>query len=128
MSVQLRAPFPGVMTICVLPNPELGDSEANTDQVSIRRAMDGTKRTYVKSSLRTKMLLEFRLSREKAFELINFVRSYHSTQMLYVDHLARTWSGYLMNNPVELETYARGVGSTASERVNVTLEFEGIEV
>lgn len=129
MSVQFRAPFPGVTTVCVLPNPRLGDSEANTDTVSLRRSMNGTKRTYVKSSTRRKLLLEFRLSREKAHEWINFVRSYHSTQLLYIDHLARTWSGYLMNNPVELETFARGVGSAShGERVSMTIEFEGEEI
>ena len=126
MTTELRAPYPAIETITVLPNPEFGDSESLTNTVSIRRSMNGTKRTYVKRNARRRMLLDYTLSREKSLELILFVRQYHSTRLGFQDHLGREWQGYLINNPVELETVRRGNGvSNSSERVTVRLEFEG---
>ena len=129
MTTELRAPYPAVETITVLPNPAFGDSEALASQVRIRRSMNGTKRTYVKKNGRRRLLLDYTVSRQKAIELIRFVRQYHSTRIGFLDHLGRLWQGFLVNNPVELETVRSGNGHQCdSERVTLRIEFEGESV
>jgi len=126
MTTELRAPYPAIETITVLPNPAFGDSEALASSVSIRRSMNGTKRTYVKKNGRRRLLLDYALSRAKAHELIRFIRQYHSTRLGFQDHLDRLWQGYLIGNPLELETTRRGNGANpACERVSIRIEFEG---
>ncbi len=44
-----QAPYPTHQTASVLPDPKFSDSEALTDAVSVKRAMDGTRYTYIKT-------------------------------------------------------------------------------
>jgi hypothetical protein len=125
MTLQLSAPYPLVVTTTLLPNPQLGDSEALSDTVAIRRAMDGTMYSYVKRGLRRKLLFDFDLSRMKALELEAFVRAYQASKVLLVDHLSQSWVGHLTGNPVELEGTKRALKSFGNERMSVRLEFEG---
>lgn len=119
--IKLEAPYPAIVTTSFLPNPQLSNAESLTATLTMKRATDGTLRTYVKTKNgRRKMLWNFVLDRGKALELRAFVLSYHSSQLRVTDHEDRVWLGYIMNNPVEFDGAARG-------RVAVTLEFEGIE-
>lgn len=115
MSVRLKA----FQTITYLPNPEFGDSEAILSKVQRKRAIDGTLYTYIKTTIRRKLLLEFNLTREKALELNAFLQAYQGETILLTDHNDITWSGKFTVNPFDFS----GVGR--DEQQAIQLEFEG---
>ncbi len=127
----LQAPYPGLQTTTILPAPKFSDQMALTDAVSVKRAMDGTRYTYVKTKGgRKKVKWTFQLTRNKGLELRAFIQSYFSSQIVVVDHLSRTWLGYLMNNPFEFDTTERAAparqGWAVGEIQSIALDFEGV--
>jgi hypothetical protein len=126
MSVLLQAPWPALETTSVLPNPQFNDIIAPKNSVVIRRAMDGTKRTYVKSNARCKLNYTFMLSRDKALEVRAFLLSYYRAQIQLVNHLNDHWVGYLLNNPFEFLASSRADGTPGGEMFEFAMEFEGI--
>lgn len=118
-------------TTTLLPNPEFSDSESQTSEVSLVRAVDGTKRTYVKTKLgRRKLQWAVRLTRPKAMELREFFRAYYASAVIVVDHNERVWVGNFTNNPFELESDSRAkpdLEGLRGETITVSIEFEGIE-
>lgn len=128
----LQAPYPALQTLTVLPSPKFSDSLALTDAVAVRRAMDGTRYTYVKTKGgRKKLKWEFLLTRNKGLELRAFIQSYFASQILITDHLGRTWIGYFMSNPFEFDTPERGYpprqGWPVGEVQAISIEFEGVQ-
>ena len=129
MSVRLSAPYPTIQTHSFLPNPQLGDSQEPTNEIQVRRALDGTLYTYVKSKLsRQRLVLNFKITSAKASEVWEFVRSYHGSQIQYIDHLGVSWVGYIVNNPFEFTFSEKWTTSCdpVRELVDITIEFEGI--
>jgi len=129
MSVTFAAPYPAIQTTSLLPNPVLGDSEQPTVEVQTRRALDGTLYTYTKTKLgRRKLVINFRVTRMKGLEFYEFIRSYHGYKMKYLDHLDRTWIGYIVNNPFEFTTSERWRSKRYpyGEMMEFTVEFEGM--
>ena len=127
----LHAPFPTLQTMTVLPDPQFSDSMALTDAVSVKRAMNGTRRTYVKTKGgRRKLKVEFRLTRNKGLELRAFIQSYFASKIKVVDHLGRTWIGNFTSNPFEFDTPERAAparqGWVVGEMQVITLDFEGV--
>jgi len=104
MSVRISAPYPTLQTTSILPNPEFSNSENLRVELDIHRAIDGTVRTYVKKKYRQRRGLRwtFRLTRNKAIELREFLLSYHSSEFLVDDHEGRRWRAYVLNNPVDI--------------------------
>ena len=120
--LRLAAPYPGVQTITLLPNPQFSDSEALTAAVSSQQTMDGTLHTYVKTKdSRRKLLFSFNLNRLKALELKAFIQAYYRSKITLTDHNDVMWIGNFTSNPFDLE-------SIVDERQTFTLEFEGCEV
>ncbi len=108
-------------TTTLLPNPEWDNSEQLTGEVTIKRATDGTTYTYIKSKNdRRRLLFRFRLTRQKSFELREFIIAYFSSEVRLIDHNGVTWVGNLLNNPFEFE-------SLSGEEQNIQLEYEGIK-
>ena len=70
---QLQAPYPGLQTTSILPSPQFGDSESLRAEVSVKRAVDGTRYTYVKRKGGRKLQWTFQLTRNKALELRAFI-------------------------------------------------------
>lgn len=129
---EISAPYPGLQTTSLLPNPEFSDTEALTDSVSLKRAVDGTLYTYVKTKGgRRKMTWTFRLTRNKGLELRAFLKSYFASKVYVVDHNARKWVGHFTNNPFEFTTDRKSGPAIQDwprgESQTVTLEFEGVE-
>jgi hypothetical protein len=123
---ELNAPWPGPDCRVYLPNPKFGDSESLAIDMIPKRAMDGTLYTYIKTKgLRRKVVMSFTMTRLKSIELNRFLLMYISRQMKIVDHLSRTWVGYITSNPVEFNTSKRGSPGGGNEVVDVELEFEG---
>ena len=128
---QLEAPYPTVQTTSILPNPEFGDSENLKAQVSTKRAMDGTRYTYVKRKGGRKLQWTFRITRNKGLELRAFIQSYFASQIKVTDHAGRVWIGHFTSNPFEFDTPTRAAPAIApmprGEYQTITIEFEGEE-
>jgi len=129
--LQFQAPYPGVQTISVLPNPQLGDSESLRVNVITKRAMDGTRYTYVRRKGGRTLQWTFRLTRNKGLELRAFIQSYFASTIKVIDHSDRIWIGNFVNNPFEFDTPSRAGPAIApmprGETQVITLEFEGVE-
>jgi hypothetical protein len=113
-----------------LPQPEFGDSEANTGIIELKKSMNNVTYTYVKN-LRLRVLkLNFQLMKAKAWELRDFLISNSATNSNKLIDLY-TWKGekwkvFVQSNPLELVVAGRY--SPTNEKVNVALEFEGFKV
>jgi hypothetical protein len=137
MAFTLLSPSPLIETVTVLPNPNFGDTESTAAELNILRTVDGSRRTYVKtrgsggSTNSRRLRWDFRLTRTKALELLEFYRSYSSVKVAIEDHNGRTWVGNFVNNPLEVQMARRGnPGSQAwplGETCVCSIEFEGVE-
>jgi hypothetical protein len=128
---EIQAPYPGVQTTSVLPNPAVGDTLALRASVQTKRALDGTLFTYVKRKGGRKMQWTFNLTRNKGLELRAFIKSYFASEVRIVDHMGRVWVGNFINNPFEFTTDRRSAPAIApmprGEQQTITIEFEGVE-
>ena len=131
MSFQLQAPHPSLQTTTILPNPKFGDGEGLRNEVKIKRAMDGTRYTYIKRKGGRKMQWTFKLTRNKGLELRAFVQSYFASVLVVTDHNDRVWIGNFINNPFEFDTPERAAPAISpmprGESQVITIEFEGEE-
>lgn len=133
MSLLLEAPFPALSTSTILPSPLFSNSNAPQHEINIKRANDGTRRTYVKNIPRRKLIWNFRLDRVKALELRQFLSTYYADKIRITDQDGVIWFGYLTNNPFEFDTPGRAgrsdtpITGVRNERQTITLEFEGTQ-
>ncbi len=128
----LQAPHPTLIATTLLPNPQFGDAERLTDEVQVKRAMDGTTYAYVKTkNNRRNLRWTFRLTRNKALELRAFIQVYYAAKIRATDHNERIWIGNFVNNPFEFDTPSRASPAIApmprGETQEITIEFEGVE-
>lgn len=125
--IKLRAPFPTLQTMMVLPNPEFGDSEAPQNKVNVRRAMDGTMYSYVQSGAgNTELDYELSLTRLKALEFAAFVRSYQAFQIQLTDHLDKVWLGTIVTDIVDIVAKSIDRTKPGGERVSIRFQFQGV--
>jgi len=126
-----EAPYPGIETTSVLPNPEFGDGENLKVSMTTKRAMDGTRYTYVKRKGGRKLQWTFKLTRNKGLEVRAFIQSYFASQTRVTDHNGRVWVGHFTVNPFEFDTPSRAGPAIApmprGENQVITFEFEGEE-
>ena len=101
-----------------LSDPEFGDSIGNVVQVKSKYTMNGDLYTNKKTSTSKKMIFSFNLPRGRALALIEFIKSYLSSRIKIEDHVGKIWSGYIITNPIPLETEVGEYGS-------IGFEFEG---
>lgn len=128
MTVRLGAPYPALQTFTYLPNPQFGDLEGARQTVNVKRTINNTRYSYVKTKdTRKRLQLQFTLTRGKALELRAFIVSYYRSKVQLVDHLGETWVGYITTNPNEFESTGRAVGAPGNELQNIQIEFEGIK-
>jgi hypothetical protein len=112
------------------PNPVFGDAESALQTMEIKRSINNTRYTYVKTrNQRRRLSFRFDLSQAKAFELMEFIRSYHRVQVQIVDHLSQKWIGYIITNPNEVESQAKAIKNEGAMfgHGNVQIEFEGVK-
>ncbi len=128
---QLQAPYPSLQTTSILPNPRFGDSEGLRAEVRVKRAMDGTRFTYIKRKGGKKLQWTFKLTRNKGLEVRAFIQSYFASTIVVTDHNDRKWIGNFTNNPFEFDTPSRAAPAIApmprGESQIITLELEGSE-
>lgn len=118
--IQLKAPHPELETTSILPNPQMSDVENHQTELSIKRSMNNTKRTYIKRSPRRLLTYEFILTRQKALELRAFIELYYYSRIVLINHKDEEWVVSLVNNPFEFN-------ATFREYMTITLNFEGIQ-
>ena len=128
-TIQAGHPLPLVTS--VLPNPRFSNSEASVNELTVKRAVTGFRRTYIRRRSRKRSIWSFALTRQKALELRELFLNHHSARFLITDHEGRQWVGQFTNNPFEFDTPSRAAGTTRNgvraERQSITLEFEGVE-
>lgn len=121
----LRAPYPALNTTTLLPSPSFGDQVNLKATVKTLRTMDGTLHTYITCrDAKHKLKWDFKLSKNKALELREFIKAYNSSVIHITDHENNVWVGYLKNNPFEFTSQSRAGGWPGEELIQVTLEFE----
>jgi len=127
-----EAPASGVVTTVFLPNPLFSDTESLTDTVQVKRAMDGTLYSYIKTKNgRRRLQWTFRTTRNKGLEFRAFLLTYFASKVRATDHNGRVWVGNFTNNPFEFDTTSRAAPAISpmprGETQEITIEFEGVE-
>lgn len=115
---QVQAPADLVQTITILPNPQEGDTKNIVPALNLRRAMDGTPHTTIKTNELYDLAYTFIMTREKALELEAFLDIYVGTETKIINHRNEIWVGYFQNDPFEFATESQ-------DRVRIALQFRG---
>jgi len=124
--VLLQAPYPKVEASIVLPAPELDDKENNVSDMFVKRAMDGTRRVYVKRSPSRRLAYTFDLTRQKGLELEAFLNTYNHEHFIMQNWKGEIWDVQLLTNPLDFVQNRRHGPDGAN--VGINLEFEGVKL
>lgn len=122
--VILQAPFDLIQTSVVLPNPLLDDNESLVSNLTLRRSMDNSIRTYVKTNNSRRIRYTFTLDRLKGLELEAFFDAYNGTDIRMINWKGQIWKVKLITNP--LDFVQTGRYGPNSDRTDINLEFEGV--
>jgi len=110
--------------VLILPNAELGDGLRPNSVVLLKRAMDSTVYTNVKTKTdKETYRFSVRLTRKKSIELVEFVFE-HSAKIIRLQWRTLDIDVALRVNPVELELTTRAVVAGSVEETTIQLEFE----
>ena len=104
-----------------LPDPEYSDRIANQVSITSQYTMTGQLHTHKKTNDRYKLFYTFSMPREQSSALMAFLMAYLSTELVINDHLGYAWKGYIITNPLPLETVSGEFGT-------VSFEVEGCEL
>lgn len=114
-------------SVIVLPTPDFGDTQNNSDELINRRSMTGVLYTYVRSTPFRKLHYTFKLGRPKSLELRRFVLLNSAKPIQLTNWKDEIWVVKLLTNPVKLDPKSRW-DNCDNERVDTTLEFEGVRI
>jgi len=133
MSLTIEAPYPAIQTTTILPNPEFGDGISLAAEVDVKRATEGTVRTYISPKNKDKVLeLSWRLTREKSLELRAFIEVYFAHKMRITDHMGRVWVVNMVTEGFDFTTFGRGDfnldSDVAKEMLDIQISFRGQNV
>lgn len=109
-----------------LPAPLFGDSEAETGTLTLRKAMDGTVYTYVKSKNTRKLKYDFELERQKSLQLKQFINLTNSKVLTLSNWKGEIWKVKYLSNPFVFTKTKRW--APTGEAVSISLEFEGMRI
>lgn len=126
--ITLQAPLPGIATTTYLPNPTFGDTEGISSTLTVKRSMNGLRRTYVKKVLDRELSYTFRLTRMKGLELRAFILEYFDSKIKLTNHKNEVWEVYFINNPFEFQQVRRWMNSPGNEETGINLQFRGRKV
>lgn len=104
-----------------LPNPETGDTENLQSTIEIKLALDGTRRTYVRSNPDRLLSYTFRLTRAKALELEVFIENNHSKVFRLHNHKGEDWDVQFITNPFDFV-------DPGPNETTINLQFQGEQV
>lgn len=112
----------------VMPVPNFGNSEGNTDTFTMSKAIDGTTYTTVKRSGTRSIAYEWDISYPKAEELIAFVWEYNTRAITIHTWEGEIWVTRLITNPVTFTDELRPEVCESNSKFTVSLEFEGVRI
>lgn len=121
--VVLQSPHAAI----TLPAPKLNDGQSYSGSVLAKRSMDGETYTYVKKTDLNKLRYTFEIGRPKSLELRSFYLQFNSTVLTLTNWKGEVWRVHVVNNPFDLTMNSR-YAVCDKERVEVTLEFEGVRI
>jgi hypothetical protein len=124
MAVILQVPTN--TTVLPNPNPEFSDVEQALSTITLKRSKTQKRYTYVKTRQRKRLVWNFQLTREKAWELRAFVEAYRNDVITITDFDNDMWRGVIKSNPINFTSSSRD--ALCREAVDVTLEFEVIRL
>lgn len=122
MSFVLQAPNELIQTTSLLPEPSFGDGQGLDSELTLKRAMDGTLYSTIKTNNNRKLSYDFILTRGKTLEVIEFILTYSQYTVRLTNHKDEVWVGYITNNPAELSAIA------IEEENQFRLEFQGRKI
>jgi len=122
----MQAPWPRIEASIVLPAPELDDKENNVSDMLVKRAMDGTRRVYVKRSTSRRLAYTFDMTRQKGLELEEFLTTYNAEHIRMQNWKGEIWDVQLLTNPLDFVQNRRHSPDGANVAIN--LEFEGVKL
>lgn len=131
MSMIFEAPFFTPVTVTILPNPELENTEGQDISVQLKRAIDGTRSSYVKSSDRKTLNFVWQnLGRGKLVELQEFFKLYVGEQVRLTDFRGDQWNVIFSENPIDVSVNTRSVnaGGARKESGSISLELLGVQI
>lgn len=91
--IMFQAPYATPQTSITLPNPQLGDDDAQDIVLSVKRALSGVKYTHIKRNDQRVLNFQLLLTRAKAQEIQLFVEYYYGEEMRLFDWRDRIWKG-----------------------------------
>ena len=112
--------------VIVLPPALFGDSIQNIGHIDIKKAMDGTTRSFIQGTTRKKLTYQWKLSHLKAYELRQFVSRNMSEIITITD-----WNGIMYKTKITLNPFEfgnQGVYEKDREFAEVSMEFEGVKI
>lgn len=102
-----------------LPNPKLSDSDQVDLKTRFGKTYSGAARSYKFTPVGRKILMTFETVRDSKSTLLQvFLQLTHGKQITLLDWYGRTWTGYIINNPIEIVD-----GGT--DKKSFVIEFEG---
>jgi hypothetical protein len=125
----LKGPYPNFTRTLILPNPDLGDSYTPIRELDVKRAVDGTVYSYLKTTTSVRLLFNIQMTRQKSLELEDFYKLNAGNKIELVNHKDIRYLAIFISeldkrnfkkswyNPSDL------LGS--EEAVTISLEFEG---
>jgi len=117
--VILQAPARLPETTTFLKNPEFGDARGLSASVSLKRAMNGTVYTTVKTTGDERLELSFEnVTRQKALEIEDFYRLYAAEEIRLTTHNGDVYVGKFIEG-IEITPVGRG------EHCQFQIVFEG---
>lgn len=127
MSVSISAPYPKEKVTTILPDPQLGNSRATESNIQLKRTMTGRLWSYIRSNDTEILKMTFIITRQKDFELSEFIRVYLTADWKLIDHNGKQWKVKLVGEPIRRNSVGRAATSntaaTGGETKSVTLTF-----
>lgn len=107
-----------------LPNPNLGNSKAQTSKITVKRMMDNSIHTYITKRTQLTHRFPLVLTRLKALEFLEFTNLFSGEKVKLTDHEDNIINCYIMVNPTELEMQKRSIYCDSKEEVELELVVE----
>ena len=127
MSVAISAPYPKSKVTTILPDPQFGNTRKSESSIQLKRTMTGRVVSYIRSSDKEELQFTFIMTRQKDFELLEFVRVYNAADWKLIDHNGKEWKVQLVGEPIRRTAAGRSsssnTSSTGGETRQVTLTF-----
>lgn len=137
--IQLYAPRVNPTVNIILPSPDFFDIEELRSEVTVLKALDGSVYSYINTtqnkvtgSYKDEFKLTYnytKVTREKAIEILRFIKLYSATWLKLVDYNDTEWAVKIINTAFEVSTDNRYKGiCVLPEACAFTIQFSGVKI